>query len=144
MNELYGLSYSPWTEKARWALLHHRILFRYVEHAPMRDEQQRFFGMRGYERLDRGMDAIDETRQRLAASEIEMQIARTKTLCRGSIPRQHVLKGHPLHGAVVAFAQARGGANLQAGDVSQCLRGLQCPQQIATVERRETMCRDAA
>jgi len=30
--ELIGLSYSPWTEKARWALDHHQLLYRYREH----------------------------------------------------------------------------------------------------------------
>ncbi|MEZ4307024.1 MAG: glutathione S-transferase N-terminal domain-containing protein [Polyangiaceae bacterium] len=35
MIELVGLSYSPWTEKARWALEHHSVSFRYVEHMPM-------------------------------------------------------------------------------------------------------------
>ncbi len=29
---LYGLAYSPWTERARWALDHHRIPHRYHEH----------------------------------------------------------------------------------------------------------------
>lgn len=31
---LWGLSISPWTEKARWALDHHRIGYRYREHTP--------------------------------------------------------------------------------------------------------------
>lgn len=35
---LYGLSYSPWTEKARWPLDHHRIDYRYREHLPMLGE----------------------------------------------------------------------------------------------------------
>lgn len=30
--ELIGLTYSPWTEKARWALQHHKVPFRYSEH----------------------------------------------------------------------------------------------------------------
>lgn len=30
--ELIGLIYSPWTEKARWALQHHRLPYRYTEH----------------------------------------------------------------------------------------------------------------
>ncbi len=38
MAELIGLSYSPWTEKARWALDHHRISYRYAEHVPMLGE----------------------------------------------------------------------------------------------------------
>ncbi len=38
MAELFGLSYSPWTEKARWALEHHRVSYRYVEHLPMLGE----------------------------------------------------------------------------------------------------------
>lgn len=33
--ELIGLSYSPWTEKARWALEHHGLSFKYTEHLPM-------------------------------------------------------------------------------------------------------------
>jgi len=32
---LYGVGYSPWTERARWALDHHRIAYRYREHIPM-------------------------------------------------------------------------------------------------------------
>jgi glutathione S-transferase len=31
---LYGLSPSPWTERARWALDHHRVSYRYREHVP--------------------------------------------------------------------------------------------------------------
>ncbi len=34
-NHLYGIRYSPWTEKARWALDHHRIPYRYHEHLMM-------------------------------------------------------------------------------------------------------------
>lgn len=36
--ELIGLSYSPWTEKARWALEHHGLSFKYTEHLPMLGE----------------------------------------------------------------------------------------------------------
>jgi glutathione S-transferase len=32
MLDLYGIAYSPWTLKARWALDHHKILYRYREH----------------------------------------------------------------------------------------------------------------
>jgi glutathione S-transferase len=39
MLELIGLAYSPWTEKARWALDHHRVEYRYAEHLPMLGEQ---------------------------------------------------------------------------------------------------------
>lgn len=35
---LYGLSVSPWTEKARWALDHHRVPYDYVEYIPMLGE----------------------------------------------------------------------------------------------------------
>ncbi|MBL8681975.1 MAG: glutathione S-transferase N-terminal domain-containing protein [Myxococcales bacterium] len=35
---LYGLAYSPWTERARWALDHHRIAYDYHEHVPMLGE----------------------------------------------------------------------------------------------------------
>lgn len=35
---LYGLAYSPWTERARWALDHHGIVYRYHEHVPMLGE----------------------------------------------------------------------------------------------------------
>lgn len=35
---LYGLSYSPWTERARWALKHHDIAYRYREHVPFLGE----------------------------------------------------------------------------------------------------------
>lgn len=35
---LYGVTYSPWTERARWALDHHRIPYRYREHLPMLGE----------------------------------------------------------------------------------------------------------
>jgi len=31
----YGLSYSPWTERARWAFDHHRIPHQYHEHTPV-------------------------------------------------------------------------------------------------------------
>ncbi|NMO15556.1 glutathione S-transferase family protein [Pyxidicoccus fallax] len=35
MRTLYGLGYSGWTEKARWALDHHRVTYRYREHMPL-------------------------------------------------------------------------------------------------------------
>jgi glutathione S-transferase len=35
---LYGLSVSPWTERARWALDHHGISYAYHEHVPMLGE----------------------------------------------------------------------------------------------------------
>ncbi len=35
---LWGLGVSPWTEKARWALDHHRVAYRYREHVPMLGE----------------------------------------------------------------------------------------------------------
>ena len=38
MRTLYGLSQSPWTEKARWALDHHSIAYRYHEHVPVLGE----------------------------------------------------------------------------------------------------------
>ena len=35
---LYGLSLSPWTERARWALDHHGVAYDYHEHVPMLGE----------------------------------------------------------------------------------------------------------
>ncbi|ATB50826.1 glutathione S-transferase family protein [Corallococcus macrosporus] len=35
MRTLHGISYSPWTEKARWALDHHGVAYRYREHLPL-------------------------------------------------------------------------------------------------------------
>jgi glutathione S-transferase len=35
MASLIGLSYSPWTEKARWALDHHRVPYRFREYLPI-------------------------------------------------------------------------------------------------------------
>jgi glutathione S-transferase len=35
MTRLIALPYSPWSEKARWALDHHRIDYKYSEHAPL-------------------------------------------------------------------------------------------------------------
>jgi len=35
---LFGMSYSPWTEKARWALDHHQLAYAFVEHTPLIDE----------------------------------------------------------------------------------------------------------
>ncbi len=32
---LYGIDYSPWTERARWALDHHRVPYRFRAHVPM-------------------------------------------------------------------------------------------------------------
>jgi glutathione S-transferase len=32
---LFGISFSPWTEKARWALDHHRIDYTFEEHIPV-------------------------------------------------------------------------------------------------------------
>lgn len=36
---LYGIHYSPWSVRARWALDHHGITYRYREHAPMLAER---------------------------------------------------------------------------------------------------------
>lgn len=38
MRTLYGLSQSAWTEKARWALDHHSVAYRYHEHVPLLGE----------------------------------------------------------------------------------------------------------
>jgi glutathione S-transferase len=38
MRTLYGLLQSPWTEKARWALDHHSVAYRYHEHVPVLGE----------------------------------------------------------------------------------------------------------
>lgn len=38
MRTLIGLRYSPWSERARWALDHHRLAFRFVDHVPMLGE----------------------------------------------------------------------------------------------------------
>jgi glutathione S-transferase len=38
MRTLYGLSQSAWTEKARWALDHHSVTYRYHEHVPVLGE----------------------------------------------------------------------------------------------------------
>jgi glutathione S-transferase len=38
MRTLYGLGQSPFTEKARWALDHHSIAYRYHEHLPLLGE----------------------------------------------------------------------------------------------------------
>ena len=38
MDQLVGLPYSPWTEKARWALDHHRVTYRFHEHVPLLGE----------------------------------------------------------------------------------------------------------
>lgn len=38
MRTLYGLAQSPYTEKARWALDHHAITYRYHEHVPLLGE----------------------------------------------------------------------------------------------------------
>jgi glutathione S-transferase len=38
MRTLYGLQQSPWTEKARWALDHHTVAYRYHEHVPVLGE----------------------------------------------------------------------------------------------------------
>ncbi len=35
MHTLFTLSYSPWSERARWALLHHRVSFRERAHLPL-------------------------------------------------------------------------------------------------------------
>jgi glutathione S-transferase len=38
MRTLYGLTQSPWTEKARWALDHHTLAYSYHEHVPLLGE----------------------------------------------------------------------------------------------------------
>lgn len=37
---LYGMSYSPYSEKARWALDHHRVGYEWHEHVPMIGERK--------------------------------------------------------------------------------------------------------
>lgn len=44
---LFGLAYSPWTERARWALDHHRIDYFYEEHVPMLGEPWLRWNARG-------------------------------------------------------------------------------------------------
>src|SRR5580693_10652149 len=36
--QLYGMRFSPYSEKARWALDHHRVSFQWHEHVPMAGE----------------------------------------------------------------------------------------------------------
>jgi glutathione S-transferase len=36
--QLYGMSFSPYSEKARWALDHHRVPFEWHEHVPLAGE----------------------------------------------------------------------------------------------------------
>lgn len=38
MRTLYGILQSPWTHRARWALDHHGVTYRYHEHVPMLGE----------------------------------------------------------------------------------------------------------
>jgi glutathione S-transferase len=38
MRTLYGIGMSPWTERARWALEHHRVAYAFHEHVPMLGE----------------------------------------------------------------------------------------------------------
>lgn len=38
MRTLVALKYSPWSEKARWALDHHRVAYRFEEYVPMLGE----------------------------------------------------------------------------------------------------------
>lgn len=40
MRTIFGLRYSGWTEKALWALDHHRVSYRYREHTPLIGELQ--------------------------------------------------------------------------------------------------------
>ncbi|HEY1691685.1 MAG TPA: glutathione S-transferase N-terminal domain-containing protein [Polyangiaceae bacterium] len=37
---LYGMAYSPYSEKARWALDHHRVAYEWHEHVPMIGERR--------------------------------------------------------------------------------------------------------
>jgi glutathione S-transferase len=46
MNTLVGLPYSPWSEKARWALDHHRIPFKFERYMPMIGEPRLRLRMR--------------------------------------------------------------------------------------------------
>ncbi len=36
--KLFGIPFSPWTEKARWALDHHRLAYTFHEHGPLLGE----------------------------------------------------------------------------------------------------------
>jgi glutathione S-transferase len=36
--DLYGMTFSPYSEKARWALDHHRVAYRWREHVPLAGE----------------------------------------------------------------------------------------------------------
>lgn len=35
MRTLHGIHYSPWTQRARWALDHHQLAYRFVPYAPL-------------------------------------------------------------------------------------------------------------
>ena len=47
MVDLYSLVYSPWSEKARWALDHHRIAYRRVRYEPVIGESNYDFSGAG-------------------------------------------------------------------------------------------------
>jgi glutathione S-transferase len=54
MRTLYVLPYSPWSERARWALLHHRFEFTEQEHVPLVGE----LGLRKRARRWRGRATV--------------------------------------------------------------------------------------
>lgn len=54
MVRLIGISYSPWTERARWCLDHHRIRYDYAEYTPLIGE----LGLRMMTRRLRGRVSV--------------------------------------------------------------------------------------
>lgn len=71
MRELTGLAYSPWTEKARWALDHHHLPYHYREHLMIFDEpflRWRLRRLHGGVTVPAMIDRVDKTTYRLADS----------------------------------------------------------------------------
>lgn len=51
MHKLYGIYYSPWSEKARWALDYHKISYEWIEFTPIVDNVKLMWQAKKFGRL---------------------------------------------------------------------------------------------
>jgi glutathione S-transferase len=112
---LWGLSISPWTEKARWALDHHRVPYRYREHTPLLGEPALRWRTRGRARGTRAtVPLLIDQRERIGDSDAIARYAEQRGAGESLFPAEHrdAIEAWQrdveatMHGARVLVAQA--------------------------------------
>lgn len=87
---LWGLNISPWTEKARWALDHHRVPYRYREHTPLLGEPALRWRSRGRSTGTRAtVPLLIDGAERLADSTAIAQHAERRGSGQSLFPAEH-------------------------------------------------------